>query len=83
MLFSSCFLQQNMIFFRWIDGWFLDQIWATVAGGKAINAESVIGARFLLESYLDGDEAGKMWELSRMGHRIFSSEQKKWHKYTV
>jgi hypothetical protein len=26
-------------------------------GGKAINAESVIGARFLLESYLDGDEA--------------------------
>lgn len=26
------------------------------SGGKAINAESVIGARFLLESYLDGDE---------------------------
>ena len=25
-------------------------------GGKAIKAESVIGARFLLETYLDGDE---------------------------
>lgn len=25
-------------------------------GGKVIKAESVIGARFLLETYLDGDE---------------------------
>ena len=29
------------------------------SGGKAIGAASVIGARFLLESYLDGDEARK------------------------
>eukprot|EP00438_Fugacium_kawagutii_P014874 Skav225063 [mRNA] locus=scaffold2293:45582:47699:- [translate_table: standard] len=28
----------------------------SVGGGKAIGAEAVIGARFLLETYLDGDE---------------------------